>query len=354
MPTKKKSQGFAKANWKNVQSKVKLRKRSKLALGILALIFGLLVISWAIRFTQGLFSPLKPPDVGGLMAESPPRGYMWNGEFNINLLVRTPSISIVSYSPKQEKIVILNIPDETFLEVPFGFGKWQIRAVYELGQFSRGAGGDRLLMDTITSFLAIPIDGFLDFGALKPQRSTAEIVETIRKNPFSGFNLLTILKTDLTPLELIRLKLGMGGVRFDKVKELSLDKLNVLDKVNLSDGTLVFTADPVKLDSVLSDLADPAVTSERKSIAVLNATDHPQLAQKWARLITNLGGNVIIVANAEERLEKTLVQGLSSSTLKRLQQIFSPDTKKDSPAVFPQVFSRAQINLLLGEDYADR
>ena len=161
---------------------------------------------------------------------------------------------------------------------------------------------------------------------------------------------MPVLKTNLTVWELFKLKVGISGVRFDKVKELDLDKLDVLDKEKLPDGTLVFTADPVKLDSVLSNLADPAIAAEHKSIAVFNATDRPQLAVKWARLITNLGGNVIIMANGE-KTKKTEVTGLPSTTLKRLQQIFGVvDQNKDpNQAAVP---SRAQINLLLGEDYA--
>lgn len=352
-----------KSGWKDIQSKIKRSKRNKLALGVLALVVGLLIISWAIRFTQNLFSPWK-------LSANQHKRYIWNGEFNINLLIRSNNISVLSYNPKQEKIVLINIPDETFLEVPFGLGLWQLRSVYELGQSQKRIGGDKLLISTLTSFLAIPIDGFLDFSSLQPQRNAAELLDILKKNPFSGFNFLSALRTDLTVWELIKLKLSIGAVRFDKVKELSLVELGVLDRGNLPDGTPVWKADPVKLDSVLADLADPAISSEHKTIAVLNATDHPQLAQKAARLITNLGGNVIIMANAksdlanaEKKLQKTKVLGEQSLTLRRLRQIFNPDVNRDSPTVYYDkidslnedlVYSRAQINLLLGEDYANK
>lgn len=340
MPTRHLSTKSERKGWKDTQSKVKRSRRTKLALGVLGLVVGLLVISWAVHFTQSLFSPWKD-------SASIHKNYSWNGEFNINLLLRTERISILVYNPKEEKIVIIDIPDETFLEVPHGFGSWQLRAVYELGESQKGIGGYKLLVDTLTSFLAVPIDGFLDFSALSPNKSAAEIVDTLKENPLSGVNFLSALKTNLTIWELLRLKLGISSVRFDKVKELDLNKLNVLDKEKLSDGTSIFTGDPVKLDSVLSDLADPTIISEHKSIAVFNATDQPQLAVKWARLITNLGGNVIITANGE-KVNKTQVKGLPSATLKRLRQIFGADSNQDATS------SRAQINLLLGEDYVNR
>lgn len=320
---------------------------------VLGLIAGLIILSWAVRFTQSLFAPLKASSI----KSASDKKYIWNGEFNINLLVRTPVVSVVSYSPKEEKITIISIPDETFLDVPHGFGKWQLRAVYDLGRSQDGIGGDKLLSDTVASFLAIPIDGFLDLSSLKKQKSAVEMINTIRANPFSGFGFLSSLKTNLTMWELLKLFKSIGGVRFDKVKELDFAKLNVLEKDTLADGTPIFTADPIKLDSVLASLADPAVVTEHKSIAILNATDHPQLAQKWARVVTNLGGNVIITTNANTRLKMTQVTGEQSPTLKRLRQIFdlgcqnNPkcDTIKSSDEDI--VSSRAQINLLLGEDY---
>lgn len=323
-----------KRNWKDARANFKKSKRVKLALGILALAAGLIVLSQAVRFTQNFFSPWS------LSAPSE-RKYHWNGEFNINLLVRTPSLSVLTYNPKEKRIIIINIPDETFLEIPRGFGMWQVRSVY-------GLGGDQLLKETLTSFLGLPVDGFLDFSALKPQKSALELVEIIRKNPFSGLKFLSDLKTDLTPWELMKLKLGFGNVRFDKVKQLDLAKLNVLDKETLPDGTAVLTADPVKLDSVLDSLADPAIAAEHRTIAVLNATERPQLAQTWARLITNLGGNVIITANASQKLKKTVATGEESLTLTRLRQIFG-ENDKISPSDEAQP-SRAQISVLLGDD----
>ncbi|MDD5147222.1 MAG: LytR C-terminal domain-containing protein [Candidatus Daviesbacteria bacterium] len=331
-----------KKGWKDVQSRTKQNRRTKLAIFVLALVAGMLILSWAIQFTQRLFSPL------GTVNQQ--RNYVWNGEFNINLLVRTSHTALLSYNPKEEKITIIKAPDELFLDVPFGFGKWQLRAIYELGQTQKEMGGDRLLKETLTSFFAVPIDGFLDFSSLQPSKSASEIVEILKKNPFSGLNLLSSLKTDLTVWELLRLKVSLSNVRFDKVKELDLISLGVLERENLPDGTGVLTTDPIKLDSVLSDFIDPAIVSEHKTIAVFNATDKVQLAGKWARLITNLGGNVIITNNARERLKKTAAQGEESLTLKRIRQIFC-DTINSSEDV---ISSRAQIDLFIGEDYLNK
>lgn len=337
MPSKlvtRKERTARKGGWKDIQSKKRKEKRTKLALMVLGLVVILILLSQIVHFTQTLFSPWK-------LSTKSHRNYVWNGEFNINLLVHTKSVSLISYNPYQKKVTVINIPDETYLEVPHGFGQWQLRAIY-------GLGGNKLLKDTLVSFFGIPIDGFLDLSPPFDQKEAGELVETWRSNPFSGFNLLPSLQTDLTLWELIRLKINLSSIRFDKKSEWNLLEVNVLEKINLLDGTQVFVTDPVKLDSYLADLADPTIISEHKSIAIFNATNHPQLAQKAARLITNLGGNVIITSNAPLRLKRSQLMGEQSATLKRLRQIFDTDDKisasKDTGS------SRAQINLFLGED----
>lgn len=317
--------------WKEVQNKIKIKKQSKLAFLVLLLLGLLLILSFTIQFTRHLFSPWQT---------NSSRSYLWSGQFNISLVIRTRTTSLLSYNPEQQKVVLINIPDETYLEVPRGFGKWQLRSVY-------GLGGDQLLKETIADFFALPIDGFLDFGEI--DRSGAALLDTLRQNPFSGFELLPSLKTDLTPWELIRLRLSLWSVRFDKVRTITL--VNTLTKELLPDGTEVFSSDPVRIDNIVADLADPNLTSEHKTIAILNATDQPQLAQKWARLISNIGGNVIITGNARVRLGKTQLKGEDSITLKRLRQIF-PASDKISDLSENIESSRAEIILLLGEDYA--
>src|SRR3989344_4735371 len=173
--------------WKDAQSRIKISRRNKLALFVLGLVVGLLLLSWGIKFTQSLFNSWN-------IQTNIPRKYHWNGEFNLNLLIRTDKISLLSYNPKESKVAIVNIPDETFLEVPFGFGSWQLRSVYELGESQKEGGGYKLLEDTLTNFLAVPIDGLLDLSALRPNKSAAEVVDILRKNPFSGGNLLSSLK----------------------------------------------------------------------------------------------------------------------------------------------------------------
>lgn len=278
------------------------------------------------------------------------KNYTWDGKFNINLLIRSKNLSLVSYNPTDGEITTVNIPDQIFVDAAHGFGKWQIRSIFDLGENQKDLGGNRLLKDTMEDFFAHPMDGFLDFSSNYKDKSTGEIVELLRGNPLAIFNILSNVKTDLTLIELVRLKMGFASVRFDKISEIDLSE--ILKKDQLLDGTEVFTADPNKTDVVLANLADPIIKNEHKSIAIFNATEKPFFAQKWARLVTNIGGDVIITTNAIQKVDKTMVSGEKSKTLLRLSQILGSCSDCDKIIAADEDFatSRGQITIKLAPD----
>ena len=247
------------SSWKSAQSKRKNTKKVKLALIALGGLIGLLLLAQVFKFTQMFFTSGS--------------SYKWDGDFNINLLIRSQSnsISMLSFSPKNEKIIAINLPNETYLEVAGELGMWQLGSLYDLG-------GSELLKKSLRSFFGLPIDGFLDYTSLEDLKN---------KNPFSIFSIFSKLKTDLTPFELIKLKMGLSSVRFDKIGYIDLESLGFLKKGKLADGTQIYTSEREVLDSLSENWADPAISSEGKTIAIFNSTDHSELAKEVARLISN-------------------------------------------------------------------
>lgn len=323
-------------SWKTVRSNKQIVKNTRLAITALTFVLILLGTAQVVKFNQLLFSPWRLPNTEG-------NNFSWNGDFNINLISKSEKISLISYSPKKGEIFIMNIPDELFLETSHGFGKWQLRSIYNLGQFQKEIGGNKLLKDSLSSFFALPIEAIVE----------GDLANKISQRQLSPIKLLTDFKSDLRLFDFIRLQFGLSKVRFDKIKEINLDQDFGLEKSVLADGTVVYTADFIRLDQFLSELSDPTIVSEHKTIAVFNSTNYPLLAQKAARLITNLGGDVIIVSNGKNKYQKTAIAGEKSKTLQRIKQIFEADDTID-PSDEDLVSSRAQINLFLGEDFFEK
>ena len=325
-----------KSGWKSHQSRAKIKKQTKIALIVLGCLIGILLLATVINFIRTLASPPNSTAV---------RTYAWDKDFNLNLIVGTKDVSLITYKPKEKEILVLKIPQETYIDLPNDFGKWQLRSVYELGE-NTNIGGQALLKSSLSSFLGLPVDAF----------SSENLQDLFRQNFFSGLSDLPKLQTDLTYGTLLTLKRSFMKVRFDHVKEIDLRDLDVLDRQNLADGTEVFIADPIRLDSVMAQFSDPSIALEHASIAIFNATDRPLLAQKAKRLVTNLGGNVIVTQNGP-KAPKSYVEGPDLKTTKRLSQIFDLGCSKDPNCVkIPKeelglASLRAQIIVVLGQDF---
>lgn len=320
-------------SWKIAQSKKQTVQRTKLALFVLVIVMLILVLGQGLKFGNMLYSPWK---INTTEKTS------WNSDFSINLLVRSNSISLVNFNPTDKKITIVKIPDQTLVETVHGFGSWQVSSIYEFGQLQKGVGGDKLLKDSMSAFFGLPIEGIVE----------GDLVNMIIDKKLSLLSIFD-LKSDLSLFDLLKLEMELSSVRFDRITQIDLLPSGGLEKSRLADGTEVLLPEYNLLDQAISELVDPVIASEHKTIAIFNSTEHPGLALTAARLISNLGGDVIIVSNSKEKFEETKISGEKSKTYQRIKQIFGANDTIDSNAE-ELVTSRAQINLFLGEDYFNK
>ncbi|MBI2017974.1 LCP family protein [Candidatus Daviesbacteria bacterium] len=335
--------------WKAVQSKNKAKAKTALALKTLFLIFVLLLIGFAVNIVKNLSQPLSYRGFD--------KGYIWEGDFKINLVVRNNNISVLSFDPAEQTIRIIDIPDETYIEVTGGFGSWQVRSIYDLGQSERRDGATALAL-SLSNFLGAPIDGFIEPLNEFRQMSAYDLVSHLRSNPLNYLQFLGNSKISLTPTEFTRLAFNVYLIRFDKITRVDLKKEALLKEKVLPDGNPGLIGDPLKIDGFASNnFIDQKLRKDEKTVAVFNASKKPGIAQKVANLISHLGGNVIFTTNASSEIRTSLVlsnDGTISPTLIRLSQIFAPHCLKVKCAILndPDIAnSRADINVVLGTDY---
>lgn len=333
--------------WKDDRKRIKVKKTTKLALWALGFIILLLVLGQFVRLYRNLNSS---------WGEGASKSYSWNKDYVINLVLKGKDIALLSFNPKMEELTLINLPDNLLIEVPRGFGRWQIRSIYDLGESNKKGEGVLLLEQSVSSLFGLPIDGTIDFYK-EGDKDIPVLVESFRKD-INIFNILGRTRTNLTLFDLIKLKTSLSSVRFDKVKIVNLHDLFLLDKEKLADGTEVFSAELAKLDSAAANLSDPYFKDEYKGVAIFNATEKPMLATSVARVVTNMGGNVISVANSESKVSRTYLYGdTKSKTYQRLMQIFDKGCSKDKKCDkiptenLGSSTSRADIVIVLGDDF---
>lgn len=307
-----------KSSWKAAHQHAKLQKRTKLAILMLGLVVAIMAVGNLVRFTQNLFQPIS---------QTVKKQYSWDGETRINLVVKSKTVSVLSFDPNKKEVAIMNLPSETEVQVPGGYGNWPVRSIYDLGQSEKPPKGALLLSQSMGLYLGLPIDGYI-----QTDKTGGQIVSDFR-SPMGIKDLLSNIQTDLSPIELIRLGFGLSKVRFDKIN--------------------TYQSDPQALDNQIKYFADSQIQNEQATVAVFNATDRPGLAAQVAREITNMGGNVTIQTSTETKMSKTFIVGQDGYTKKRLSQIFCSKSICDKMPANSLDF-RAQINVVLGEDFASK
>lgn len=329
---------------KSARKKFHKKKASKLSIGIIALVIlvCLIILGKTISFVSGLNQPFAPD------SKTISKEIIWDGKGVVNVAVLADKTYILSFNPDQKTLLVLKIPDETYVSVPFNFGKWSLGSVYKLGQSESTPIGAILYKKTLEENLGIFINSYIIDQ--KSKDSFEKKLADLRQNPLENINFLEEIKTDLSFLEYWKIFWQIRGVRFDRVKILNLGDSDLTSWIVLRDGTRVISIDQDELDNFIQKyFADSKIRDEGLSIGIYNTTDHPGLAEKAARIIENMGSRVVFTANSKSHLDQSVIVGGKSYTNNILTQIFTPQKSASLPSSLDS--SRADINLFLGEDY---
>jgi hypothetical protein len=287
----------------------------------------------------------------------------WDKKTNFNLLTvsvddsEKTQVNLITLNPKENQTVALSLSDQIYLNVPLEFGSWTLGSVYKLGQEQNPPIGAKLLKLSVASLLGLPIDAVIISKNKSLLDSPEDFISELRKNPISSFTLAQSVETNLSRMQSFSLFQNLSKVRSDKVISLDLSRSSITESKLLPDSSRVLGVDTIKLDYFVREkMADLQIIDEGVSIAIFNGTAHPGLANEVSRTITNIGGNVISVSSTENKFSNSMVivskegEGLTSQ---RLTQIFAPICfeKKCETEDTKITYSRAKINIILGEDY---
>lgn len=282
-------------------------------------------------------------------------------ESRATIVFGTEPVIVASFD-SQKELTLLLIPAETYLEVTRGFGSYRVGAVWQLGELDPPAGGGgELLKETTQEFLGGPIDGWIGAVGDKWQITGSEKETLALKNnltswkillkPKESLGILRNLQTNLTIFDLVKLWFWAKNTRFDKIHFVDLEQTSALSTLILADGSTAKTFDQALLDAVSQGLfKDSQISNEHVLIEVLNGTDKPGFGQRVSRLITNLGGEVVSVANSPQKVSESQIKAeagvLQTFTSRRLGQIFNCVILAEKPKD-----SRADLQIIVGEEY---
>ena len=276
----------------------------------------------------------------------------------LNFVLASKPVLFFSLSPEEKSLTIVKIPQETYVEATRGFGTYKIESVYPLGELEKKGG--ELLAETTQEFLGIPVEAHIKIisnfefrnskldeeGFIDLKRQIASWGVLLKPRKVFQF-LKEDLKTNLGYWDIIKTWFSFKKVNIGKIFFIDLGEQRVFSEFSLADGGKGKKGDPLLVDDVLQEFFfESEIRKEEVSIEILNGTDHSGLAQKAARIVSNIGGKVIRVGDNEEKVKKC--------QLKAGKQMFKSFTFLKIKKIFDcQVLEKEGLDLIviIGDDY---
>jgi hypothetical protein len=179
--------------------------------------------------------------------------------------------------------------------------------------------------NNLSRLLEIPID-----GTIISQNPNKDNISSVLFK--SAFSLDRSLK-NLSTLDAFRLFLFSKTVSPNNIAQRKL-----LPEFN----------DAQKSTIILLSLTDSSIYRENQSIQIINAADVHGAGTRLATLITNIGGNVVMISTSDETIQnsKIVYYGNESYTVKKLSSYL------DFPAIKADKRGMADVIITIGKDKA--
>lgn len=246
----------------------------------------------------------------------------WNKKSRFTVLVSDlyPSqrdktrVAFFSYEPSISQLEYTILPRTTHLDVPYGYQSYDASIVYELGNLDAKRGGGKLLLRSLENTFGIAFDRYYIFKNNLwddlPENKTQLI--SFKQKYFSVWGIFKSIAvmikaypdidSNLSFFDKLNLWTSLRQLRSDQIIFLDLAENLILEDKKLPDQNSIKIINKDLLDNFFKDqFLDSGIRSENTSIEIINATGQEKVAAQFGRIITALGGNVIIKSTAVDR-----------------------------------------------------
>lgn len=277
-----------------------------------------------------------------------PRLYALTG-----VVIQSDPIILLSWHSIQKKLTIFVLPSDIHIEATRGYGIYPLGSLWKLGEMDKTSGS--VLVESIEELFAVPVRYYL--GMKKESfRLSQDSSDFIRKI-FSFSNIFPFIfhtyDTNIPFMEFIRLVKIIVFLRQDAVEVYSLRDMPLFEEKTLPDTTHIRVFDTKRIDAFTEDLfQDDRIRKEAVRISILNTTSLPRLGERVARMLGNVGANIVSVGNDTGReLEICEIEGnkdkLKSFTVRFAKVAYNCTEKETNSGGIADVIFRIAHNYAL-------
>lgn len=266
-------------------------------------------------------------------------------------IIEHDPLILVLVKPTPQKIVVLTIPADTYIEGIHGYGKYSLSSLWKLGFIDKLGG--MLLAESLAETLGVPITGFVGFSSSAAGESPISVL----KSTFTWKHALTQafmrIPTNIGFAEFVSITKRLQNTGDGDVRLLDIAKTTLLQKVSLADGGAAREVDEERIDPIIGNaFEDEDVRGEGRRIAIFNTTGTSGLGSKVGKMISHIGGVVVSVTNAPELIDRCTIEAskdaINSKTAAFIRTYYHCETKISEDTL------RADIIVRIGTRYASR
>lgn len=234
---------------------------------------------------------------------------------------------VVSWQGENKKLVMVKIPESIVIDGIHGYGRYSLRALWDLGTIEKKDGG--VLAQSLEDALSIPIPWYISGSRDTTSDDAGETVRNIFSLGGMTRFVTGVYSTNM-PLPLtFRLWWTIATIRSDRFKLIPLGDRATQKEVQ-PDGSVVSILFKESLDRIFGDtFEDRVIRREGMRVAVYNATQTPGLAERVAGVVGRLGAIVVRTGNGEVPVDRCQIQGqrraIESYTARIIASLYTCD-----------------------------
>jgi len=279
----------------------------------------------------------------------PSIAYIVVNDFDSNP-VQLNKVNFLVLDQNTNKVLIFDIPLGAEINLPGKYSDMPIRNIFALGGLNsedKLEGGTELLNKTLFKMFGFSVDNYILVEESLSSDMDRLVYEGRAVFPFGGLSISDMKSSFKTSFSL----------KFFYQTQEFLSKLPSDRFIHMDLGANRLT-DIDFIDDILQDLTlSSSIAFEKKTIAVLNGTDLPGVANLGSRVIKNIGGRVVSIENALESYSNSVLiaDDINSPTVTYIRKAFNIEkvyTKEEASFIKESVMSRSDITFILGFDLA--
>lgn len=253
---------------------------------------------------------------------------------------------LISLQPQLNRLVVFVFPNNTLISTAKGFGDYQAKAIYNLGEQEK-LGGGQFWQLSLQNFFGFLIDDYLvNFSN-----------QAVNQANINSWFLKAALgrKDSLGFLDSLRAWWFIKKISANGFKLINLAEAGQIKLACLADQTEVYQANQEKIDQLMKNyLVEPVIAQGSLRWVIFNSSGFDGAGSFWARIIENSGGRVVHLGN-ERQLERSVIKLASPDfqqdfLVNKLVKEFGFETK-----IEPTIFSgRGDVGIYIGQDLVNR